>query len=295
MNTERIKTLLEKAVSGDRMAVADLRSAFSHRTVFVAPGGKVNISATLAAIEYERLYQVAPHEWGDEPTVTAAQAFAARVRLDPIHLRPVTPGLWERLWESENGHKLVAAIHYGRHTGDIRESEKSIRLNVKALLSGTPWLLLDEVVKDMRRDDGVYLRAMGTVYPQAEAVRCSAPMPAPVASTPVGLTLDALERAYNRGEIDIARYLKLKASIPEPCQDLPEASRLRDAIVAGFNLGEIKTLCFNIGCDHESLRRQTRQGMAQELVMWAKRRGQFGALSDEVRRQNPLRWREYME
>jgi len=157
------KKLLTKAASGDTAALATLRQQTPpNLTVFVAPGGKLDITATLAAFEYWQIYQTPPDEWGDEPTVNFAQAFPAKVRRDPINLKPITPGLWTKLWESKDGHGVIAAIWYGIRRGHIHESELELRGRVRRHLESPDQLLLD-VLREMKRDERQARAAMDAV------------------------------------------------------------------------------------------------------------------------------------
>ncbi len=68
---------------------------------------------------------------------------------------------------------------------------------------------------------------------------------------------------------------------------------LHKMLVAGFNAGEIDTLCFDVGVDHENLRGSSKSAKARELVMWTVRYSKMKQLVDAARRGNPSMFRRH--
>ena len=66
--------------------------------------------------------------------------------------------------------------------------------------------------------------------------------------------------------------------------DLP---KLRRNLVAYFNKGELRDLCFDLGVDYESLEEQTRKGMARELVAHCERHEHIDKLLTICRQLRP--------
>lgn len=252
------KKLLTQAASGDTAALATLRQQTPpNLTVFVAPGGKLDITATLAAFEYWQIYQTPPDEWGDEPTVNFAQAFPAKVRRDPINLKPITPGLWTKLWESKDGHGVIAAIWYGIRRGHIHESELELRGRVRRHLESPDQLLVD-VLHEMKRDERQMRAAMDVVNAPVEQI------------VPIILIT-------SREQASIAVAPRINAS------------DLHDVLSKHFSIGELRTMIFNLGGDGDDFSNR-RNVCARELVEWAQRHDRLNALSDMAHKMNPARW-----
>jgi len=308
----KLKTLLKKAAT-DPKALAELRQRFSSGvTVFVPGADGIDIDATCAAVDYYEQHGHSPLEWGEDDdgqdilTVDIAEAFPERRRLNPLTMQPITPGLWSRLWDSKNGHERVAALWWGQRTGAIRDSDTQIKLNIRMLLTNGGWPLLRQCIIDMSRDAEVKRRAMDVVYPAAQS-----PRPAPRQTSEqkgAQAASSDLDAAYNRGEIDIARYPKLKASqgdgdlssyIIQPLYDPPHYrnhSALHKALVESFNLAELEDLAFDLNCNPEkSLRsRDTTSSLARELLTWALRHGRGVEFLVAMRRANPASWGRYL-
>jgi len=283
------KKLLTKAASGDTVVLATLRRTMpASLTVFVAPGGKLDIDATMAAYEYYLAYQEQPDEWGDEPTVNFATAFPAKVRRDPVRLKPVTPGLWTDLWNSDNGHKLIAAIHWGIPRGHIQVRGLALKDMVRKHLESPDQLLLD-VLKEMERHEESMRFAMNAV--NAPVAQTVAPEPRQQGQS---AALDELEAEYQRGRLDIARYLALKESMTttQSTWSHEKYIALSHLIAEHFSLSEINTLIFNMSLHRDDFT-QRRQTAARELTNWAKRRSQLDKLSGLVKDANPSRWMEF--
>jgi len=288
------KKLLTKAASGDTAALATLRRTTpANLTVFVAPAGKLDIDLTLAAYQYYLDYQEQPDEWGDEPTVNFAQAFPAKVRRDPINLKPITPGLWTDLWESHNGHKLVAAIRWGLAHQHIRDSELELKNRVRRHLEAPDQLLLDVVKEIERHADSmqVIMSAVNAPIMQDVAPELCQPTPRQQGQSSA---LDDLEEKYQRGDLDIGRYLKLKASMTVAKTEWSHEKyiALYHLIGSHFSLSEINGLIFDMGLHRDDFT-QRRSSAARELTNWAKRRSQLDKLSGLVKDANPNRWVEF--
>jgi len=289
------KKLLTKAAKGNTGALATLRRTTpANLTVFVLKDGTLDIDATLQAYQYYLDYQEQPDEWGEEPTVNFATAFPAKVRRDPVKLKPVTPGLWTDLWESENGHEMVAAIWYGIRRGHIHESELELKGRVRRHLESPDQLLLD-VLREMKRDEGQMRVAMDVVNAPAEQIVVPAPRQQ---QTPrqqgQSSALADLEAEYNRGGIDVGRYLKLKASMTTAKSEWSHEKyiALCHLIENYFSMSEINGLVFDMGLDRDDFT-QRRSVAARELTNWAKRRSQLDKLSGLVKDENPNRWMKF--
>ena len=281
------KELLRKAASGDVAALATLRRHVpANLTVFVSPGGKLDIAATLEAHEYYLNYQTQPNEWNDEPTVNFAQAFPVKVRRHPLTLKPITPGLWTRVWD-DGGHELVAAIYWGWRARAIQMSEMELGIAIKSHLE-KPTALFRECTTMMRRDGEAMQRAMDAV---SAPVECEQVMPCAMRTPVSDGAMDALEEEYRKGNIDIGRYLKLKAST-QSVWSHEKCVALNKLIASYFSLSEINTLIFNMSLNGDDFP-QRRSSAARELTGWARRRGQLDKLSELVKMANPGRWIEF--
>ncbi len=285
------KELLKQAVDGNAGALKDLRQTVqSSLAIFVMHEGKVDPEATLGAFAYFQENGHAPDEWDDAPLLTLARAFVQRVRRNPLTLRPVTPGVWSSLWNADDGHRLVAAIHWGISNGHIRESALSLKGRVRNHLEVQDQFLLD-IVTEMERDEAQASFAMSAVFCPIERERVAPPAPGPRQQGQAAAQ-DALESAYQRGEIDIGRYLKLKASPPTSEWSHEKYLALGRVVHEYFSLSEIQALIFDMGLNHDDFSNR-RNTAARELCQWAKRRGALDKLSNLVKQTNPNRWVEF--
>jgi hypothetical protein len=70
-----------------------------------------------------------------------------------------------------------------------------------------------------------------------------------------------------------------------------EQVRLRRILTAGFDMSELRVLCFDVGIDHEDLPGETKADMARELVAYCVRHGRISKLVETGRRLRPdIRW-----
>jgi len=67
----------------------------------------------------------------------------------------------------------------------------------------------------------------------------------------------------------------------------PYPTIIRDALVNYFSLGELRTLCFDLGIDYEDLEGGGKQGKALALVQYARRHGRYSDLVNAVRQARP--------
>jgi hypothetical protein len=74
----------------------------------------------------------------------------------------------------------------------------------------------------------------------------------------------------------------LKDSLP-----LPEVSQFRELLVEHFGLEDLRTLCFDLNVDYESLPGEGKAGKARELVAYLKRRDRLTELGAAIRRTRP--------
>lgn len=319
----KLKKLLQTAVT-DPKALTELRQRFRPGvTVFVPGDDGLDIDATCAAVDYYEQHGDAPVEWGEDDegreilTVDILVAFPKRQRLDPVRLKPLTPGLWSRLWDHPNGHELVAAVRWGVQQGHIAMSAMEVKIKVRNLLSdGEPWALLDGVIEKMGRDADVKRWAMDAVYPAVQtpasqvggdtinmsgdfrrsvvnigaSPRRQTAQPSP-SSQGARAALLALEREYRAGKIDIGRYLPLKAGMVEQLASDPTV--LHGVLLAGFSIEEIKTLCFDLGVNYDHLPGEG-IGKARELTAWMQRRRRTSDLLNAINAANPAAWQRYL-
>lgn len=295
----KLETLLETAAT-DPKALAELRRIIpSDVTVFVLAGEVIDIEATLDAIGYWEQYNYPPTEWGEDSdgheilTVAIGDAFPERQRLNPLNLRVVTPGLWKRLWESEDGHLRVAAIYWGREQGEIRMGDREIKIEVRALLDdGEPWPLLEDLMRAMpdRELDAVYPTVQAPQRDDVESHRVVVNAGAPLMDQErIALSgFATVVQEYQTGMIDIGRYLKLKESYVVKLVE--HRAVLPRVINAGFDLSGVRTLCFVLGVDYDSLPGQGKTGKVRELVMYMVRRNRTSELADAITRENPAAW-----
>jgi hypothetical protein len=62
-----------------------------------------------------------------------------------------------------------------------------------------------------------------------------------------------------------------------------DLARIRHALVDSFDLDELRTLCFDLGMDFESLPGQSKPAKAREMVNYWRNRHDLGPLTDAIR------------
>lgn len=62
---------------------------------------------------------------------------------------------------------------------------------------------------------------------------------------------------------------------------------LFELLLRHFNLDELRTLCFRLGIDFDSVEGSGKAGRARELLLYVNRRGRLGELVDEVQQMRP--------
>lgn len=90
---------------------------------------------------------------------------------------------------------------------------------------------------------------------------------------------------YGARQHDLAQVpaLIIEADIsvsPEPIEPV----RVLNALVNHFNLEELRTLCFDLGVDFDSLLGEGKEAKARELVAYFRRRRMLGHLLEAIRR-----------
>ena len=70
-------------------------------------------------------------------------------------------------------------------------------------------------------------------------------------------------------------------------RELVERNDILKALVEHFNDEELKTFCFQLGVDYDSLPASGKAGKARELVAHQERRGALGALAEKIRQERP--------
>lgn len=103
-----------------------------------------------------------------------------------------------------------------------------------------------------------------------------------------GLLYKADEGAYINGRI-FHTWLRQYAQIqpPQPAtmtaHSGADLARIRHALVDSFDLEELRTLCFDLGMDFESLPGQSKPAKAREMVNYWRNRHDLGPLTDAIR------------
>jgi len=67
----------------------------------------------------------------------------------------------------------------------------------------------------------------------------------------------------------------------------PSPAIIREALVNYFSLGELRTLCFDLGIDYEDLEGGSKQGKALALVQYAQRHNRYPDLVNAIRQARP--------
>ena len=93
-----------------------------------------------------------------------------------------------------------------------------------------------------------------------------------------------------------ARIQRLRRELLAGASDPPDsgapsaeidAKKLRDVLVARFNLAEIETLCFDLDIDADDVPGTTKPEKARELVLYMERRGRLPDLLAAIRKARP--------
>lgn len=85
-----------------------------------------------------------------------------------------------------------------------------------------------------------------------------------------------IETIFNQEHVDLALEKKVQ---------------LREQILASFTLAELKSICFDLGIDHEELAYQGKTRFTEEIISYCAKRGTSPQLADCLKRQRPnLNW-----
>jgi DNA-binding NtrC family response regulator len=68
----------------------------------------------------------------------------------------------------------------------------------------------------------------------------------------------------------------------------PSAAEIRDKLIAHFNEGELRDLCFRLNIDYDSLPAKSRQGKVRELILYCERHERLADLIAACRKERPL-------
>ncbi len=103
-----------------------------------------------------------------------------------------------------------------------------------------------------------------------------------------GLLYLADERPQVNGRIFqtwLRQYAKLQTAQPIVKKPISgaELARIRHALVDSFNLDELRTLCFDLGMDFESLPGQSKPAKAREMVNYWRNRHDLTTLTEAIR------------
>lgn len=86
------------------------------------------------------------------------------------------------------------------------------------------------------------------------------------------------------GQAVAAASAAFKAGIPMEAQ---QRVQFANAISQGFNLSELKGLCFDLGLDYENIPGETKESKARELVLYCDRRSMLPDLIAAIRKARP--------
>ena len=118
--------------------------------------------------------------------------------------------------------------------------------------------------------------------------------------------INKLEVEYSKGMVDLGRYLRLKEEYETKKAKLQETTssqvsdtssrrgtkpvnlpELRKQITSCFDREELRTLCFDLYVDYDSLTAEGKEGKARELVSYFDRRGRISELIIKVSELRP--------
>ncbi len=71
-------------------------------------------------------------------------------------------------------------------------------------------------------------------------------------------------------------------------EPVEQMRHLRDCIVAHFDLGELRTMCFDLGISYDGLQGETLHDKAREMVLMLHRGGRVDELRDYCRDKRPF-------
>ncbi len=74
---------------------------------------------------------------------------------------------------------------------------------------------------------------------------------------------------------------------PQEPQAIERLKKMRDCIVAHFDLGEFRTMCFDLGVSFDELEGEGLDDKARELVLFMNRNGRCPELVDYCRQKRP--------
>lgn len=101
-----------------------------------------------------------------------------------------------------------------------------------------------------------------------------------------------LEREEDRVAINgrifqtwLRQYAQMETAVPpgKTPQTGAQLARIRHTLVDSFNLDELRTLCFDLGMDFESLPGQSKPAKAREMVNYWRSRHDLGKLTEAIR------------
>lgn len=214
---------------------------------------------------------------------------------------PVTVGeeLLVQLLALTGGHPLLLQL-----LGERLHEEGRLRSPTEGDLTG----ILDQAVKT-----GIFPQDFAALAgPERAILRAvSSGQPLPADANPtylhglVGLGILRHEGdGYAIGNDFFARWLREQADWETRAEvsaegtltvysqaEMEQQVELRRTLTAGFDMSELRVLCFDVGIDHEDLPGETKADMARELVAYCVRHGQISKLVETGRRLRPdIRW-----
>ncbi len=181
--------------------------------------------------------------------------------------------------------QATAAKWFQRRRAGEEPDSKAIRLQLAADLA--PYF--DQWWRNFTTTERAILLAVAGKRPLSE-VDCSAIEQDAIVRRlhGYGLIYKAEEDAYINGRVFhtwLRQYAQLEPAKPVSTTPYSGAdlARIRHVLVDSFNLDELRTLCFDLGMDFESLPGQSKPAKAREMVNYWRNRHDLGPLTDAIR------------
>jgi hypothetical protein len=104
---------------------------------------------------------------------------------------------------------------------------------------------------------------------------------------------DYLRNQRGLGEVDV--YAEKRVDEASAAVGRVDRPKFRALLLQGFNKSDLRTLCFDLNIDYESLGGQGREGKVRELILYAERNGRVAEVIEACRqRRSHYSWDEAM-